>query len=261
MTMFDQRLAKDLKEQHPLTGVLIGIPSPALVEMAGLANFDFVLIDNEHGPAGVETTEHLIRAARAVGVPPVVRVSGPNQQEILRTLDLGAAGVQVPQVNTAEQAKFVVEAAKYPPMGSRGAAFMTRAAGFGFLGGRAHLEASNQQTVVITHVETVEAVQNLDAMLAVKGIDVIFIGPTDLSVSMGYPGALSHPEVQATIADCIRRIDAAGVTPGVLFTNIGEYHRYAGLGARYIVTTITGILVDGLKSTIAGTKGTLRDGH
>lgn len=261
MTMFDTRLAKDLKEQNPLSGVFIGIPSPALVEMAGLANFDFVVIDNEHGPAGIEATEHMVRAAKAVGIPPIVRVSGANQQEILRTLDTGAAGVQVPQVNTAEQARLVVEAAKYPPMGNRGVAFSNRAAGFGFLGGLAHLEASNQQTVVITHVETAEAVQNLDAILAVKGIDVMFIGPTDLSVSMGYPGNPSHPEVQATIADCIRRIDAAGVTPGVLFTNIGEYHRYAGFGARYIATTITGILVDGLKATIAGTKGTLRDGH
>ncbi len=255
MTVFDGRLAAYLKENRPLLGIFMGITSPALVEMAGYAGFDFVVIDNEHGPAGIETTEHMIRAASCARLVPIVRVSSANTPEILRTLDVGASGVQVPQVNTVEQARLVVAAAKYPPSGNRGVAFSIRAAGWGFFGGAGHVQASNEQTVVITHIETVEAVNNLDAMLAIKGIDVMFIGPTDLSVSMGYPGYPSHPEVQATIADCIKRIVAAGITPGIMIANHDEFHRFAALGVRYIAINVATVIGGGMKAVIAGTKG------
>ena len=254
MPVFDGRMAEFLNEKRELLGLFCGITSPALVEMAGFAGFDFVVIDNEHGPAGIETTEHMIRAARCGNVIPIVRVSGANQQEILRTLDVGASGIQVPQVNTADQARSVVAAAKYPPAGNRGLAFSPRAAGFGFFGGAAHVQASNEQTVVITHIETMEAVANLDAMLDVGGLDVVFIGPTDLSVSMGYPGNPSHPEVQATISSCIERITAAGVTPGVMVGNPEEYARFAALGARYITANVAPLVGNAMKSLIAGMK-------
>lgn len=254
MTGFDGRFPGYLKEGRPLLGLFIGIPSPALVEMAGHAGFDFVIIDNEHGPAGIETTEHMIRAARCAGIVPLVRVSGPNTQEILRTLDVGAAGVQVPQVNTPAQARQVVAAAKYPPLGNRGVAFSTRAAGYGFFGGAAHVQASNAQTAVITHVETVEAVRNLEELLAVPGIDAMFIGPTDLSVSMGYPGRPDHPQVQATIADCIRRIAAAGRAPGVLVTGAQQFHHFRALGARYMPMNITALIGGAMRSAVAASQ-------
>lgn len=257
MKVFDTSFRGYLRENRPLVGFFTGITSPALVEMAGYANFDFVIIDNEHGPAAIETTEHMIRAARCAGIVPLVRVSGANPQEILRTLDVGAAGVQVPQVNTREQAKLVVDAVKFPPMGNRGVAYSTRAGGYGFFGGLEHIQASNEHTVVITHIETVEAVNNLEAILTVKGIDVLFVGPSDLSVSMGYPGNPGHPEVQATIAGCLKRIAAAGITPGVLITNKDEFHRYASLGARFMPVMATTVIVEAMKGLIAGTKETL----
>jgi 4-hydroxy-2-oxoheptanedioate aldolase len=181
-------------------------------------------------------------------------VSGANTQEILRTLDIGAAGIQVPQVNTVEQARLVVAAAKYPPDGNRGVAFGTRAAGYGFFGGAAYIEAANTQTVVITHVETAEAVKNLDGMLSVDGIDVIFIGPTDLSVSMGYPGNPGHPEVQATIADCITRIAAAGRAPGLMLTGPDQFETFVGMGARYLTLNMASVIGGALKGVIASTK-------
>ena len=132
MNVIDTRLPALLRGRRPLLGMFVGTPAPALVEMCGHAGFDFVIIDNEHGPSGIESTERMIRAARAAGVIPVVRTLEPD---ILRVLDIGASGIQVPQVNTAEQAARIVAAAKYPPVGTRGAAFSTRAAGFGFFGG------------------------------------------------------------------------------------------------------------------------------
>ncbi|MEW6661406.1 MAG: HpcH/HpaI aldolase family protein [Bacillota bacterium] len=257
MTVFDARFRGYLRENRPLIGFFTGITSPALVEMAGHANFDFVIIDNEHGPGGIETTEHMIRAARCAGIVPLVRVSGANPQEILRTLDVGASGVQVPQVNTAEQARLVVDAVKFPPAGNRGVAYSTRAGGYGFFGGPGHIHASNEHTVVITHIETVESVKNLDAILTVKGIDVLFVGPSDLSVSMGYPGNPGHPEVQATIADCLKRIAAAGITPGVLITSKEEFHKFAALGARFMPIMATTVIAGAMKGLIAGTKEAL----
>jgi 4-hydroxy-2-oxoheptanedioate aldolase len=252
MTVFDGRMAARLQQQRPLLGIFSAIPSPALIEMAGYAGFDFVVIDNEHGPAGIETTENLIRAARGADIPAIVRVSGANQQEILRTLDAGASGVQVPQVNTVEQARLVVSAAKYPPRGSRGVAFGMRAAGYGFFGGAAYVEAANNQTVVITHIETVEAVDNLNAMLEIAGLDVVFIGPTDLSVSMGHPGDPSHPVVQATIADCIRRIAASGRVPGLMLSSVEQVPTYANLGARYLTVNMGNVVGGALKAVVAG---------
>jgi 4-hydroxy-2-oxoheptanedioate aldolase len=106
--------------------------------------------------------------------------------------------------------------------------------------------------VIITHIETVEAVANLDAMLEVEGIDILFIGPTDLSVSMGHPGNHNHPDVQATIRDCIRRITAAGRTAGLMVFSPAEFHQFAEVGARFITFNITGIVSAALKANVAG---------
>jgi len=116
MTVIDTRLPALLRGSRPVLGIFIGVPSPALVEMAGHAGFDFVIIDNEHGPASLETTEHMLRAAHSSGIVPVVRTL---ETDILRVLDIGASGIQVPAVNTAEQARRVVAAAKYPHRSAR----------------------------------------------------------------------------------------------------------------------------------------------
>lgn len=255
MPAFDPRLPQLLKQGRPIAGVFVGLASPALVEMVGHAGFDFVVIDNEHGPAGIETTEHLIRAAQVAGTVPVVRVTNPTAQEILRTLDAGASAVQVPQVNTPELARQVVQAAKYPPLGTRGTAFSVRAAGYTFFGGPAYMEAANAGTAVITHIETAEAVRRLDELLAVDGIDVYFIGPTDLSVSLGHPGQIDHPEVQATIADVIRRTVAAGKVAGIMVRNPEEFRRMAELGARFITFNIASLIAGALRGVVQGIKG------
>ncbi len=253
--VIDGVLADAVREQRPMLGLFAGIPSPAVIEIAAHAGFDFVVIDNEHGPAGIETTEHLIRAARAAGIVPIVRVSRADPAEILRTLDIGASGIQVPQINEAAKARLVVSAAKYPPAGNRGVAFSTRAAAWGFQGGAAHLERSNAQTLVITHIETMDAVRNLDEMLAVSGVDVLFIGPTDLSVSMGHPGRPDHPEVQQTIADCIKRISSAGKTAGLMLSAPQQWTSFVELGARYLTFNIAALLGGALRETVAATKG------
>jgi len=249
LSVIDTRLPALLREPQPLLGMFVGLPAPALVEMSAHVGFDFVIIDNEHGPAGFETTEHMLRAARSSGILPVVRTL---ETDILRVLDLGASGIQIPAVNTAEQARRIVAAAKYPPTGTRGAAFSTRAAGYGFFGGEPHVKASNEGIAVIVMAETRQAIDNLDAILAVPGVDVVFFGPNDLSFSLGYPGQMQHPEVVAVIEHGVRRTVAAGVAPGVLVANAEQFQQWAKLGVRYLPMVITGLLGSAMKAAVAG---------
>ena len=248
VTAIDTRLPGLLKRNQPLFGMFVGIASPAIVEMCGYAGFDFVIIDNEHGPASIETTEHLIRAARVANVIPVVRTLEPD---ILRILDIGASGIQVPQVNTAEQARRIVAAAKYPPVGNRGAAFSPRAAGYGFFGGPPHAKASNEGLAVILMIETREALDNLDEIVTVPGVDAVFIGPNDLSFSLGYSGDQKHVDVVSAIDGAIKKIAKTKVAGGLMTISAEDQRKYAGLGARYLTTQIAAVIGTALKSTVA----------
>ncbi len=251
MTVIDTRLPALLAGKKPLFGIFSGMASPAIVEMCGHAGFDFVVLDNEHGPAGLETTEHLIRAARCVNIIPVVRTL---EADILRVLDIGASAIQVPQVNTAEQARRIVAAAKYPPLGGRGAAFSPRAAGYGFFGGQPHAKMSNEGTAVILMTETEEALANLDEILAVPGIDALFIGPNDLSFSMGHQGNQKHPDVVAAIDAAVKKIARTKVAPGLMTVPADDYKRYAALGARYLTTQVSSVLGTALKGALAAVR-------
>jgi len=251
MNVIDTRLPALLRGGRALLGTFLGIPSPALVEICAHAGLDFVIIDNEHGPAGIESTEAMLRAARASGIIPVVRTYEP---EILRVLDAGASAVQVPQVNTPEQAARIVAAAKYPPVGSRGAAFSTRAAGFGFFGGGVHVRDSNEGTAVIVMVETRAALASIDAILAVPGIDAVFFGPMDISFALGHPGEVEHPEVVAAIEHGIARALAANVAPGVLALTPAAFHRWRKAGARYLPGVLSSVLADALRTAVAGAR-------
>lgn len=251
MSVIDTRLPAMLAGKKPLFGMFVGFPSPAIVEMCGHAGFDFVVLDTEHGPADIETVEHLIRAARCANVIPIVRT---YENHILRMLDLGASGIQVPMVSTAEQARRIVAAAKYPPVGQRGAAFSPRASGYGFFGGPPHVKTSNEGTAVILMIETREALDNLDEILKVPGVDALFIGPNDLSFALGHPGQMGHPEVAAAIEGAIKKIAATKVAPGLMTVAAEDYHKYAALGARYLTTQISNLLAAAMKSAIAAVK-------
>ncbi len=252
MSAIDTRLPGLLKGGQPLAGMFVGLPSPALVEMVGYAGFDFVIIDNEHGPQSIETTEHMIRAARCGGTLPIVRTA---EADILRVLDAGASGVQVPSVEDAETARRIVEACRYPPLGRRSSAFTARAGGYTFFGGAAQIQRANEGTAIVLMVETAEAVKNLDAILAVPGIDCIFVGLSDLALSMGHAGDNMHPRVQETLGDIFSRAKAAGVASGVLASTPGDFNRYSSMGATYLPMTMATVIGGALREAIAMRKG------
>ena len=179
--------------------------------MLGYAGFDWVLIDCEHGSIGPADVELMAMACDAVGITPIARPRTNAASDIQSVMDRGVAGVQVPHVNSADDARRAVAAVKFGPGAGRGLAAGTRPDSWG-LGARMpdFAEAANAQSLVCVQIEHAEAVRNIDAILAVAGIDVLFIGPSDLSQSMGFPGDPKAPPVAEAIEDTLRKIVAAG---------------------------------------------------
>ena len=209
------RMKAKLLAGEPAFGVSMMIPSCQVVEMVARLGFDWVLLDREHGTLDLESVELMAMAAEASGLTAIARPRSGAPEEILAVMDRGAQGVQVPHVNTAEEARRAVEAVKYHPMGRRGMAAGTRPAGYGLgLSAADYAEAANRETLVCVQIEEEAAVRNAAEIVAVENVDVAFIGPSDLSQSMGHPGDPDAPAVRRAIDDTRRAILAAGRVAG-----------------------------------------------
>ena len=209
---------------------------PAYVEAAGYAGYDFVLLDMEHGPGTFENLQNLIRAANVAGVCPVVRVPRGMDIWIDRALDVGAGALLVPQIDTADQVRAVVSAAKYGPVGTRGTNRFVRSACYGAMPGSEYF-AKAQETVVIIQAEGKKAVENLDEILDVPGVDVLFIGPYDLSSSLGHVGEVNHPDVIACIQGIIDKANAKGVKLGCFADTVEGAKKWRDMGIKFVSYT------------------------
>ena len=195
--MLKNRLKEKLLSGQPAFGVSVMFPSPQVVEMVGRLGFDWVLIDCEHGSISPESVELMAMAAELAGVTAIARPWSNSPEAILRLMDRGVMGVQVPHVNTAADARQAVESVKFHPLGTRGLAAGTRPAHYGFnVSAADYVEEANRETLVCIQLEEAEALGNLGEILQVEGVDVFFIGPSDLSQSLGYPGRSDAPEVR-----------------------------------------------------------------
>jgi 4-hydroxy-2-oxoheptanedioate aldolase len=233
--MVNQVKAK-LARGELVVGSFVFIPSATLTEIIGLIGFDFVIVDLEHGPVGYEGAEAMVRAAELSGSTPLVRVPHNSRHLILRALDTGAAGVHVPDVSDVEAARSAVASVKYGPKGHRGLANV-RAARYGLHGSLAdYAQVANDQTMVIVHIEEVSAIQNLDRLLVQEGIDVYYVGPVDLSNSLGIPGQTKDSRVKNLVDEAIQRIAGAGKIAGCIASELAEAEHYVSLGARYIAS-------------------------
>jgi len=248
--MRKNRVKRRLQAGEAVIGCFLPYPSPELAEICGYLGFDFVLLDAEHGRITEETAYHMVLAAEVAGTVPIVRVPLNHRQVILRYLDLGAAGVMVPQVNTPEEAVAAAEACRYYPQGRRGVAGV-RAANFGLtMPLHEYVQQANQETLVIVQIEHIAVVERLEEYLAIPGIDVLFVGPNDLAQSMGYPGQQFHPEVQAVIDDIVRRVD--GRLPlGTTAPTAELAQRQLERGFRMLATNTTALLAAGARSMLA----------
>ncbi len=227
---------------RPALGCSVMIPSPQVVEMVAAAGFDWVLIDMEHGTIGRESAELMVMAADAAGISPVIRPRSNAPAEVSAAMDRGAAGVQVPHVNSAADARAAVAAVRFGPGDNRGLAAGTRPDRYG-LGAAMpdFVEAANAESLVCVQLEHEAAIRNLDEILATEGVDVFFIGPSDLSQSMGHPGDPKAPPVSAAIESALAGIAAAGRTAGMPAT-AETLDRVLGSGVTYVYTHLPKLL-------------------
>ncbi|MBC3759193.1 aldolase [Hyunsoonleella sp. SJ7] len=234
-----------------VVGPFMKVSDPALVEVAAFAGFDFVIIDLEHGPSTFETIQGHVRAAQAKGVVPVVRVPEISENMISKALDIGADYVQVPQIETAKDAERVVKASKFFPEGARGVCRYVRAADYSSMHKEYYFGNANQSTGVIIHIEGNIAFKNIDQILAVDGIDIIFIGPYDMSQSCGVPGQVNHPKVISQMKEIVEKASKLGKVVGTFVESPESARQWIDLGVKYISYAVdVGIYYSACKSIV-----------
>ena len=249
-------LKKKILEGKSAIGTFVKLTDPAVVEILALAGFDFFVLDTEHVAVDREQLTHIVRAAEAYGITPIVRVRENNQVEILQNLDLGYAGVQVPNVDSAEESRNLVSYVKYTPHGVRGLSPSVRACGYGTCGVQEYIDHANENTMVIAHCETKTCVENLDAVLEVPGVDVIFIGPMDLSQSYGVPGKPATPEVAAAIKLVKEKTRAAGKAIGTVAGTPEAAKKLIEEGVQYVLlASDEGMMMKWAKSALNEIRG------
>ncbi|HIK11903.1 MAG TPA: aldolase [Oscillatoriaceae cyanobacterium M33_DOE_052] len=230
--MRENQLKRKLKQGEVVLGTFVNCAYPAFIEICGIAGFDFAVIDLEHSPLSVLAAEDLCRAADCTGLAPVIRVGANDRLQIQRALDIGSAGVQVPQIETREEAQAAVSSAKYAPLGTRGLSFNTRAGSYTAAGNVT--ERLNAESLVVVQVEGERGIKNLDEIIAVPHIDVIFLGPYDLSQSLGIPGQVGDFRVMALMEMAVQKIRAGGKAAGTFADNPATARKWMALGVQYV---------------------------
>jgi len=231
-----------LKAGETVFGCFVRYPAPNLVEVLGYQGWDFMVFDAEHAALEPRDCENMVRAAELRGVTPIVRVTTNLQPIILRFLDTGAQGLHVPWVSSAAEAEAAVRSVKYRPRGIRGLASV-RAADYGQeISFREYVQQANAETLVVIQIETSEAVERLPEIVEVDGVDVFFIGPTDLSHSLGVPGLLQHPTVQKAMQRIVETVAKSNAALGVFVSDAAAARRWCERGARYILVGLEPLL-------------------
>jgi 2-keto-3-deoxy-L-rhamnonate aldolase RhmA len=253
---------KNLKQRllngETLNGCWLNLGSAVTAEIVGLSGFDWVLIDLEHGAGSESTTLSQIQALEHTSAGVIVRAESTEPQRIHRVLDMGAEGVMCPKVRNAEEALKVVKGLHYPPFGNRGVAKMVRATQFA-QNFNEYYQKSRDQILGVVQIETIEVLSHLDEVAAIDGVDVLFIGPADLSMELGIFGQFDHP----TFVDALNKIVAAAKKAnkavGILFFNPDDYQRYHDLGIRFLACGADATFVAEGARTMAGKMSKFRN--
>jgi 4-hydroxy-2-oxoheptanedioate aldolase len=228
-------LKKKLQEGKAVLGTWAVIPSPVTADIMASAGLDFVIIDNEHGPISFETAQQMVIACESRGVSPVMRVGGIHEDDILRALDIGVHAVQVPNVDSRQGVLDIIKASKFPPIGNRGFSPFTRAGSYSRSTGAELALVGNDNTLVAINVEGKEAIENIDEILEIDALDIIFIGLFDLSKALGIPGQVDDPRLLNYLEALTKKINLAGKYAGTIATSKEKMHQFLDLGMKYIV--------------------------
>jgi len=226
--MQPNRVKKILREGGLALGTYVGgIADPQIVEIIGHAGYDAAFIDMEHTSFDLRDVQLMVMAAERVGITPIVRTPGFDPAFILRLLDMGVQGIQVPHISNAQAAREAVQAVRYAPIGDRGMAGASRASDYGKLSLKEHMEQSNREITLAVMVEDLPAVADIDAIASTEGIDIVAVGPSDMSRALGVGGTPDHPKLTATIDRVAEAVRKGGVARLALPMNHPTFPRDA----------------------------------
>ncbi|MCW5660269.1 MAG: 4-hydroxy-2-oxoheptanedioate aldolase [Burkholderiaceae bacterium] len=246
--LFKQAIA----EPGARIGLWVGLADPYAAELCATAGFDWLLIDGEHGPNDLRSMLGALQAVAPYASHPVLRIPHGDTALIKQVLEIGATTLLVPMVESAQQARALVQAMRYPPHGIRGVGSgLARSSRWSAYSN--YLHEADDSVCLLVQVETAAALAQLDAIAAVDGVHGVFIGPADLSASMGHLGNPGHPEVQAAIEEAIVRILAAGKAPGILAVEEARARRYIELGARFVAVGVDATMLARATRALAAT--------
>ena len=227
--------SKILKEAA--IGTFCKTSDPALIECIGYSGFDFAIIDMEHGPISVESAQNLIRAAQLTGLFPLIRVQEDNFSLISSVFDIGAGGVLIPQVNTVDDLKRVIEKSKFYPKGQRGVCRYVRAANYSSRSKEEYFSSSNDNLVII-QLEGLEAIKNIDDIINFGGFDILFIGPYDMSQSLGVIGQVEHPIVIEKINEVVEKCRVYDIVVGSFADTIEDAKKLIETGIKFMSVSV-----------------------
>lgn len=234
ISFIDPNLMKQaLQNGQSVVGTMVSeIRQPAVMQLLKNAGFDFVIIDNEHGPFNIETIADLSRMARLLNLTPIVRVPDLFYTFIAQSLDAGAQGVMIPRIFNAEQTREAVQMVRYPPVGRRGSAQSRGYTHFKSGPVSQVMDKVNQETLLVIQIETAEAIENIEAIVSTPGVDIAFIGPNDLSIALGVPGQMDSPKLHAAIEKMIDVCQRHNVYPALQMNDVEGAVYWAGKGMR-----------------------------
>ncbi|MCU0426329.1 MAG: aldolase/citrate lyase family protein [Candidatus Kapabacteria bacterium] len=252
LPMRENQARTKLQKGQPIFGVISPTTDPVITEYCGLAGFDFYMLDGEHGAITPSNADGMIRAAESVGITPLARVRSLDEKLILQFMDLGVMGVMMPGCNTAEDCEKLVRAMKYPPLGERGLG-PVRASDY-MLGKKSQLEYvnfANEQTLVLPQIEDIKAMDNLEAMCKVKGVDGFVIGPRDLAMTMGFYDGPAHDEVKKVIDQIFEIVLRHNLVLGTVAATKEQAQGLIQKGARIILNSVAGLLSQSSKAFLS----------
>ena len=228
-----KNLKKRVQNGETLHGCWLNLGSSLTAEIVGLSGFDWILIDLEHGAGTEKDLLAQLQALEATPAAVIVRVESSESQRIHRVLDMGAEGIMCPKVSNADEARKVVSGLHYPPHGHRGVAKMVRATQFA-QNFDSYYQNSRENLLGVVQIETAEVLNHLDEVANIDGVDVLFIGPADLTMELGIFGQVDHPRFKEAVRETVNAAQKAGKATGILFFNPEEYHTYHQMGIRFI---------------------------
>jgi 4-hydroxy-2-oxoheptanedioate aldolase len=228
-------LKQKLDSGQPVIGTWSIIPSETSIDIISSTEIDFIILDAEHGPISYEKAQTLCSICESNNVSPVMRVGSIDESNILRALDIGIHCLQIPNVKSVKDVEEIINFSKYPPQGKRGFSPFTRAGDYSINNASKLSKEANSNTLLAINIEGAEAIKNIDSILEIKGLDIIFIGLYDISNYLGIPGEVNNIKVEKLLSDLTEKINNKNKIAGTITTNKHDIDKYLNMGIRYLV--------------------------